>query len=148
MTSKTKTEIKKVKLPATIELSISKIIDINVACAKVQNSHGLKGKLAFDLGELADRSEDIYVRAEKEKSRIIEEVRKSNPSEKDQVSELERQLTEFLESKVEIVIPAIKLSQLIADRDMLAYNIKEGDSLVPPVFIKVMREWIENDIQL
>lgn len=138
-------DLKTPKLPAELALTINEITRINVACATIQDANGLTGKASYDLARLTDDSEAIVMRVSKAAKKHADQLKKTVKDEKKVQQRMIEYMEEVGEKTETIRIPALKMSDLIASRDLKLYDIKEGDPLVSVQFLKTMGKYIEND---
>lgn len=114
------------------------------------------GATMFKIGKLLYDCEQIINHLTKQMKAYIDELKgdtfKSLKGEELQtrINEINAFLSikneELSEIKHEIYIPTFTLSTFIAQRDYTLYNIKCGDSLVTPDFIRIFNDIIKDDL--
>lgn len=146
---------KKLQFPCEVDVTLAKAFEINQWCGQIMQSSLLGGKLSFDLARLTDDSEKIikpFLKLkEKTEAEVNDELQKlgklpvTGRALDKRVMEKLQQVLEDESVKFKLRIPALKMSDFIADKDYKHLDITEGKSLVPMGFIKSVIEWIEMD---
>lgn len=152
---KTKTKAKNLTFPCEVEVTLAKAFEINQWCAQIMHSTILGGKLSFDLARLSNDTEKITKpfmklreQTEKEVNELLVNEGKLPVTGKALDKRVMDKLQEVLddeETKFPLRIPAMKMSDFIADKDYKHLEISEGGQLVPMGFLKAVMEWIDMD---